>query len=48
MVGDKEFMDQFKKGEPTMESISGNFGHKFYKLSDGKEYIRNEIVRIKN
>ena len=47
-VGDKEFMDQFKKGEHTVESISENFGQKFYKLSDGKEYIRNDIVRMKN
>ena len=46
-VGDKEFMDQFKKGEHTVESISENFGHKFYKLSDGKEYIRSDIVKMK-
>ena len=26
-VGDKEFMDQFKRGEHTVESISENFGH---------------------
>ena len=48
MVGDKEWMDQFKKGEHTVESISENFGQKFYKLSDGKEYICSDIVRMKN
>ncbi len=35
-VGDKEFMDQFQRGEHTVESISENVGQKFYKLSDGK------------
>ena len=40
-------MDQFKRGEHTVESISENFGHTFYKLSDGKEYIRSDIVRMK-
>ena len=43
-VGDKEFMDQFKRGEHTVESISGNFGQKFYKLSDGREYLRIGLV----
>ena len=47
-VGEKEWMDNFKRGERTIESISEGFGHKFYKLSDGKELIRNDIVRMKN
>ena len=47
-VGDKEFMDQFKRGEHTVESMSENFGQKFHKLSDGKEYIGTDIVRMKN
>ena len=47
-VGDEEFMDQFTRGEHTVESISENFGQKLYKLSDGKEYIRSDIVRMKN
>ncbi len=41
-------MDQFKRGEHTVESISENLGQKFYKLSDGKEYIYRGIVRMKN
>ena len=47
-VGEKEFMTNFKKGEHTVESISENFGQKFYKLSDGREYIRSDIVLMKN
>ena len=47
-VGDREFLTRFKNGEFTLESISVNFGQKFYKLSDGKEYIRSDIVRMKN
>ena len=45
-VGDKEFMSQFKAGEHTLESVSENFGQKFYKLSDGREYIRSDIVKM--
>ncbi len=41
-------MEQFKKGKHTVESMSENFGQMFYKLSDGKEYIRTDIVRMKN
>ena len=47
-VGDREFLSRFKTGEHTVESISENFGQKFYKLSDGKEYIRSDIVKMKN
>jgi hypothetical protein len=46
-VGDREFLSRFKTGEHTVESISENFGQKFYKLSDGKEYIRSDIVKMK-
>ena len=46
-VGDKEFMSQFKPGEQTVESISENFGQKFYRLSDQREYIRSDIVKMK-
>ena len=46
-VGDKEFMSQFKAGEQTVESISENFGQKFYMLSDNREYIRSDIVKMK-
>ena len=41
-------MDNFKPGEHTIESISENFGQKFYMLSNGKELIRSDIVRMKN
>ena len=47
-VGEKEFMTNFKKGEHAIESISENFGQKFYKLSDSREYIRSDIVLMKN
>ena len=47
-VGEKEFMDNFKPGEFTVESIRESFGQKFYKLSNDKEYIRSDIVRMKN
>ena len=47
-VGEKEFMTNFKKGEHKVESINENFGQKFYKLSDGREYIRSDIVLMKN
>ncbi len=46
-VGEKEFMDNLKPGEHCVESISENFGHKLYKLSNGKELIRSDIVRMK-
>ena len=41
-------MENFKKGEHTVESISESFGQKFYKLSDKREYIRSDLVRMKN
>jgi hypothetical protein len=45
-VGDKEFMSNFKEGEHKVASISENFGQKFYKLTDGREYIRADIVKM--
>ncbi len=48
VVGDKEFMEQFKAGKHTVESISDNVGHKFYLLSDKREYIRSDVVRMIN
>ena len=48
VVGDKEFMEQFKAGKHTVESISENFGQKFYLLSDKREYIRSDIVKMIN
>ena len=46
-VGEKEWMERFKKGEHTVESISGNVGQKFYMLSNGQELIRSDIVKMK-
>ncbi len=46
ILGDKEFVGNFRPDKPTVESISENFGQKFYKLSDGREYIRSDIVKI--
>jgi len=36
-VGDKEYMGNFRAGTHTVESISTNFGQKFYTLSDKRE-----------
>ena len=46
VLGDKEFVGDFRWDTRTVESISENFGQKFYKLSDGREYIRSDIVKI--
>ena len=48
VVGDKECMEQFKAGKHKVESISENFGQKFYLLSDRREYIRSDIVKMIN
>ncbi len=48
VVGDKEFMEQFKAGKHKAESISENVGQKFYMLSDKREYIRSDIVEMIN
>ena len=45
---DKDFMDKFKPGKHMVESISENFGQKFYMLSNKKEYIRSDIVKMLN
>jgi hypothetical protein len=47
-LGDKDFMDKFKPGKHKVERISENFGQKFYMLSDRKEYIRSDIVKMIN
>ena len=46
VLGDKEFVGNFRWDTRTVVSISENFGQKFYKLSDGREYIRSDIVKI--
>ena len=48
VVGDKEFMEQFKVGKQTVESISDNFGQNFYMLSDKREYTRSDIAKMIN
>jgi hypothetical protein len=48
VVGDKEFMEQFKQGKHKVESISENVGQKFYMLSDKREHIRSDIVKMIN
>ena len=45
-VGDKETMDNFKPGEHKVVSISENFKQKFYLLTDQREYIRADIVKM--
>ena len=47
-LGHKEFQDAFKPGKQKVESISENLGQKFYKLSDKREYIRSDLVKMLN
>ena len=47
-LGHKEFMDAFKPGKQTVESISESFGQKFYTLSDRREYVRSDLVKMLN
>ena len=47
-LGHKEFQDAFKPGKQKVESISENLGQKFYKLSDRREYIRSDLVKMIN
>ena len=45
-VGDKEWMSNFKEGDHKVASISENLGQKFYRLTDGREYLRADIVKM--
>jgi hypothetical protein len=47
-LGHKEFQDAFKHGKQTVVSISESFGQKFYTLSDRREYIRSDLVKMLN
>jgi hypothetical protein len=47
-IGMKEFQDPFKPGRPKVESISENFGQRYYRLSDNREYIRSDLVKMIN
>ena len=47
-LGLKEYQDPFKPGRPTVESISEQFGQKYYKLSDNREYVRSDLVKMIN
>ena len=45
-VGDKEWMSNFKEGDHKVASVSENLGQKFYRLTDGREYLRADIVKM--
>ena len=45
-LGLKEFQDPFKPGRPKVESISEQFGQRYYTLSDNREYIRSDLVKM--
>jgi hypothetical protein len=45
-LGEKEHIGNLRKGNLEVVGISENFSQKFYKLSDGREYIRSDIVKI--
>ena len=47
-LGHKEFQDAFKRGKQTVVSITESFGQKFYTLSDRREYIRSDLVKMLN
>ena len=47
-LGHKEFQDAFKPGKQTVVSISESFGQKFYLLSDKREYVRSDLVKMLN
>ena len=44
-LGDKENTGPFRKNSFKIDSISQNFGTKFYKIS-GIEYIRSDLVKV--
>ena len=47
-LGHKEFQDAFKPGKQTVVSISESLGQKFYTLSDKREYVRSDLVKMLN
>jgi hypothetical protein len=47
-LSDKDFMDKFNPGAHKVERISENVGQKLYTLSNRKEYIRSDIVKMIN
>ena len=47
-LGLKEFQDAFKPGRHKVESISEQFGQRYYRLSDNREYIRSDLVKMIN
>ncbi len=46
--GHKEFQDAFKPGKQKVVEITENFGQQFYRLSDKREYIRSDLVKMIN
>ena len=47
-LGLKEYQDPFKPGRPKVVSITETFGQRYYKLSDNREYIRSDLVKMIN
>ena len=47
-LGHKEFQDAFKPGKQTVVEITENVGQKYYRLSDKREYIRSDLVKMLN
>ena len=45
-VGDKEWMSDFKEGDHKVASVSENLRQKFYRLTDGREYLRADIIKM--
>ena len=47
-LGLKEFQDAFKPGKQKVINISENLGQKFFMLSDKREYVRSDLVKMIN
>jgi hypothetical protein len=47
-LGHKEFMDAFKPGKQKVVEITESLGQKFYTLSDKRDYIRSDLVKMIN
>ena len=45
-LGHKEFQDAFKPGKQKVVEITESLGQKFYKLTDKREYIRSDLVKM--
>jgi hypothetical protein len=45
-LGHKEFQDAFKPGKQKVVEITESLGQKFYTLTDKREYIRSDLVKM--